>query len=204
MRLYFVRHGESVDSSEGLFQRDSSPLSEKGKLQALKIKEELKGHEFDVVLVSPIVRAKETAQIINVEQKIPLMYLEELKEEKRPSQVCGISRNDAKAQRIIQQIEKEYHNITFRFSDEDNFLELKNKAQKLKGKLEQLENKTYLIVGHGMVLKMFTGLLIHGNEMTSHQFKNLAYLLTLDNTGICAFTFENDRWTVNKWNANTI
>ena len=105
-----------------------------------------------------------------------------------------------KAREIINLIEKNYHDLNYRYSDEDNFVLLKSRVLKLKDIFEGLEDGNYLVVGHGMVLKMFTGILIFGSNVTSHQFKDLSSLLSLENTGICGFTYENKKWSLGTWN----
>ena len=200
MKLYFVRHGESIDASNGLYQRDTSPLSEKGIEQTKSISEELTGLHIDEVLASPVQRAKETALIINEKLELPLKFLDDLIEEKRPSIICGVSKYDKKAKDIISLIENNYHNNLYRHSDEDTFTLLKSRVQNLKKTLESLDDKNYLIVGHGMVLKICTGLLVYGEKLNSYDFVNLSSLLALDNTGICTFTYFSGKWTLDSWN----
>ena len=63
----FLRHGESVGNAESRWQGQSDyPLTGKGKAQALALAERWKseGAKFDLVISSPLTRAKETAEII--------------------------------------------------------------------------------------------------------------------------------------------
>lgn len=64
MELYVIRHGQSaanaIQAHAGWAQ---VPLTELGREQAAKTGELLKGMEFDRVIVSDLLRAKETAQI---------------------------------------------------------------------------------------------------------------------------------------------
>lgn len=64
MELYAIRHGQSaanaIQAHAGWAQ---VPLTELGREQAAKTGELLKGMEFDRVIVSDLLRAKETAQI---------------------------------------------------------------------------------------------------------------------------------------------
>ena len=63
--IYIVRHGQTDWNLEGRYQgRIDIELNEKGIEQAEKIKEELKGLNFDKVFSSPLKRAYKTAQII--------------------------------------------------------------------------------------------------------------------------------------------
>lgn len=63
----FLRHGESVGNAEARWQGQSDyVLTEKGRAQAHALAERWKseGVKFDLIITSPLVRAKETAEII--------------------------------------------------------------------------------------------------------------------------------------------
>jgi broad specificity phosphatase PhoE len=63
----FLRHGESIGNAESRWQGQSDyALTEKGRAQARALAERWKSEavRFDLVLASPLVRAKETAEII--------------------------------------------------------------------------------------------------------------------------------------------
>jgi broad specificity phosphatase PhoE len=63
----FLRHGESVGNAEERFQGQADyPLTEAGRAQARALAERWQkdGMKFDLAVTSPLVRAKETAQII--------------------------------------------------------------------------------------------------------------------------------------------
>lgn len=63
----FLRHGESIGNAESRWQGQSDyALTEKGRAQAqaLAARWKTEGVRFDLILASPLVRAKETAQIV--------------------------------------------------------------------------------------------------------------------------------------------
>jgi broad specificity phosphatase PhoE len=69
IRLTVVRHGETEFNALGLIGDNSLPekfmdhLSEKGKLQAIEVANQLGGRKFDVVILSPFVRTRETLEL---------------------------------------------------------------------------------------------------------------------------------------------
>lgn len=64
-KLYFVRHGESEANSKELFAgRWDVPLTETGKQQAALAAEQLKRLGIDCIVSSPLLRARQTAEII--------------------------------------------------------------------------------------------------------------------------------------------
>ena len=66
MKLYVVRHGQTDNNLNGIIQGISNtPLNDYGRKQASELKEKLNDISFDLILSSPLQRAKETAEIIN-------------------------------------------------------------------------------------------------------------------------------------------
>lgn len=64
MTLYFLRHGDAVESPH--FHDTQRPLSEEGKRQIHIVAQFLRAgrNEVEIILSSPLVRARETAEII--------------------------------------------------------------------------------------------------------------------------------------------
>lgn len=65
MKIYFVRHGETIWNKEKKIQgRSDIPLNEYGKELGMITADALKDIPFDIVYSSPLIRAKETAEIL--------------------------------------------------------------------------------------------------------------------------------------------
>ena len=67
MNLYIIRHAIAVDEATSDYEHDSErPLTDKGRKKMRQISKALRnlGVEFDLILSSPYVRAKETAEIL--------------------------------------------------------------------------------------------------------------------------------------------
>ena len=65
MKLGFVRHGQTQWNLEGRLQGSSNiPLNDTGRMQAREAVDVLSGSGWEVVVSSPLDRARETAQII--------------------------------------------------------------------------------------------------------------------------------------------
>jgi uncharacterized phosphatase len=63
--LYFIRHGESVMNKQGTFSgRVETPLTDRGKTQALDAGSTLKSIHIDCIVSSPMGRATATAELI--------------------------------------------------------------------------------------------------------------------------------------------
>lgn len=67
MNLYIIRHAIAVDEDSSLYDDDSlRPLTDKGRKKMRQISKGLRtlGCDFDLILSSPYLRAKETAEIL--------------------------------------------------------------------------------------------------------------------------------------------
>lgn len=79
--IYVVRHGETDwNKFHKVMGRVDIPLNETGKDQARITSEKLKDYKIDLIISSPLKRAKETANIINEIKNIEIKYDDRLKE----------------------------------------------------------------------------------------------------------------------------
>ena len=80
--LTLMRHGESEKNILGIFDDsiDKCPLTEKGEQQAKNAVESLKEKKIDVIYCSPVLRAKETAEIVAKELGLSVIVENCLKE----------------------------------------------------------------------------------------------------------------------------
>jgi len=80
--IYFVRHGETDwTEAKKLQGRTDIPLNETGIKQVETMRDELKGIDFAVIFTSPLVRARQTAEIIaEAHEDAPFVVVDELME----------------------------------------------------------------------------------------------------------------------------
>lgn len=82
MKLLFTRHGESQANIERIISnRDlAHPLTARGKAQALTLAEQLLTEGIVAIFASPILRARQTAQIISEQLGLPFSVHDALRE----------------------------------------------------------------------------------------------------------------------------
>ena len=82
MRLYFVRHGESEANTLRVISNRGSQygLTALGKQQAVMLAERLKDIPITALFTSPILRARETAEILSRSFHLPYQITEALRE----------------------------------------------------------------------------------------------------------------------------
>jgi len=81
MTLLYLRHGQTDWNARGLFQgRTDIPLNETGRAQALERASELLEHQppIEIIYASPMMRAKETAEIVQGVLGVPIYFDERL------------------------------------------------------------------------------------------------------------------------------
>lgn len=81
MKLFITRHGQTDWNLRGIIQgKTDIELNDNGRAQAQRIAAELKTTKLDAIIVSPLKRAVETAEIINQWHQLPIQYDERLAE----------------------------------------------------------------------------------------------------------------------------
>ena len=79
--IFFVRHGETDYNTQGRVQGQLDiPLNDNGINQAKQLSENLKEYKIDIIFCSPLLRARKTAEIINENHNVEIVYVDNLKE----------------------------------------------------------------------------------------------------------------------------
>jgi broad specificity phosphatase PhoE len=201
MKVYIVRHGESQDLANNLFQRSDSPLTEVGLRQAKTVAKRFKDLEVDEIWSSPMKRAYQTAEAIALVTKDNIVVEPFLSEKKMPSEVEGKKKDDPHAREISKQIMENYHNPQFRHSDENTFEDIKYRAQQLKNMIIQKSPLNIVLVTHEIIAKALLSTIVMGDVLDSHIFRNFDMIFDLNKTGMCVLENTIDhRWRVITWN----
>jgi broad specificity phosphatase PhoE len=198
--FYMVRHGESILNSQHIRQGSEGSLSDKGKEQAAATGERLSRTHFDVMLVSPYTRTRETAEIISqyVKVKKPMEIVDLLVERRNPKEIINQSAEDPHIATIIDIIDKSYHTDDFRYSDEENFTDLKDRARNLLVYLRNRPESKFLIVTHSIFLKMVAAYIIHRDKLDAHRYNLLSFVNTSNNASITVCEY-NSGWLGDGW-----
>ena len=151
--LYIMRHGKTDWNMRHKLQgRTDIPLNDEGKMMARNAKEEYKDIHFDICYASPLLRAKETAEIVLKDRNIPIITDERLVE-----MSFGEYEGIENSQRIpncpinimFTNPEKYVTSIGGAETFEELFARTGSFLKDIKPLLD--EGKDILIVGHGMM-----------------------------------------------------
>lgn len=157
IELVVIRHGQSVADIEDRHEgRADFPLTDLGKEQAEKLAMWLKErYSFDMIIASPLKRAKETAEIISRKMNHSVIFNDNLMEWNN-GVLAGLLREEARlkypepegGRKYFQSVEKGESLIDFR-SRAEYFL------ASLLHSIKDTEDKTTIcIVAHGGIITM--------------------------------------------------
>src|SRR3989344_6031004 len=184
--IYFVRHGESELNKRGIRQGPEGPLSEKGRAQALTTAlkfPKVKGKP-QIIISSPYERAVETAQIIARELNLPIEKSGLLSERRNPSQIIGRSIDEREVKLVIDQIDGSFHDDDWRYSDEENFADLKKRSKKLLRFIAGRPEERIIMVTHKIFLKTVIAYMLYGKKLSASLENTLSYFNPIDNAGL--------------------
>lgn len=198
--LYIVRHGESESNAERIFQDGDSHLSEKGQEQAKFLAQRVaKLPNIDLIVCSPYVRTRETLDEILKVKEHKVVFTELAQEIERPSELIGKAIDSEEALIITDQIDANKADPNWHYSDEENFTDFKNRAIKLIQYLESFEEKTILLIAHGLLLKMMEGVMLYGENLTAEEHTSINSHFKTKNTGITKYSRSKDSWHLETW-----
>lgn len=195
MKLYFVRHGETLWNTMGIFQGiKNSPLTEFGKEQTRKLKESLKDIKFTHFYSSPLGRALETINILTEDR--PQAKIEIIPEfrEINMGEVEGIPRKDFEAMYPV-----EFHNLwnngkaygPSNFDGETLESVYKRAGEGLKKITENhSENDVLLIVSHGITLESIFA------NITGTSIETFAERNVPKNTSVTVAEYKNGKFEI--------
>lgn len=198
-KIYFIRHGETILNAKKIRQGENGGLSEKGKSQAYSAGERLSAYNISKIFCSPFQRAIETSIEVTKNVNAPIEYTPLLGERRNPSKIIGKSYDDHITKEAIAFMDKSFHLEDARWEDEENFLDLKNRALKLRDFLQKNIASSNLCITHGIFLKMFLCVLIHGEELSVETYIKMSLFNPADNAGITVVEYHPLNFFSNPW-----
>jgi len=200
MKIYFVRHGQSILNAQNIYQAKHIKLSSLGIEQTKLLANRLKNVEIDKIIASPYERTKQTAEIIAEKLDKPVVFSEVFKELKRPTEIEGKHVDDPYAKEVKAQIFQNLHNSDYHYSDEETYYDFRSRAIKALEYLEHLNRKNVLVVTHGVIIRMLVAIMFLGKEIKADDFKSFRSVLKTNNTGVTICDYIDSKWRLISWN----
>ncbi len=147
MKIYLVRHGQCDSNVKQIYNYVNEDLNEKGIEQAKELSKQISNIDYDIVISSPLIRAKHTAEIINVKNK-QIIYDERLREREHGS---------LEGQSVEVTDREDYWNYFTdkKYGTEESIPHLFSRVKDFLDELKTKEYNSVLIVAHSGVSKAF-------------------------------------------------
>ena len=147
MKIYLVRHGQCESNVIGRYNFTDEDINETGIKQAEDLRERIKDIDYDIVISSPLLRARHTAKIINAKEKE--IIIDERLEERKHGSLAG---------RTFENIDREeywYYYSDIKYGTEERIPDLCKRVKEFLDELKTKDYKSVLIVAHSGVSKAF-------------------------------------------------
>ena len=161
MKIYVVRHCSTRYSEEKIYCGNTdAPLSKAGRIEAQRLAEAAKGYCIDLVLSSPLMRARDTAEAIVGDRNIPVLYDARLKERNFGDfEGTGVERTEGKECR---------YSFAVKYPNGESNLQVAARIYAFLDEIkEKYAGKNVVIVSHGSVCRLIRS---YFRDMTDEEF----------------------------------
>ncbi len=192
INLYLIRHGRQNST---LCNVDVE-LSDIGRTQAELLRDRLMNYPIDAVYSSQLIRAKQTAEIINQAKKLPIVIREELQE-------ISFGLLTGMTEQYINEHYREFKDEQYKLLEDipypggENGTSVYERAMPVIQEILQSGKQNIAIVTHGGVIRVLLAALFGKN-----QAKRFLFGVSLENTGITQLIYNPkvDRFYLERFN----
>jgi len=202
--VYLVRHGQSDDNGQPVFQTYDSPLSPQGRAQAATLAERAQHLKFDALIASPQPRAQQTAAAIAAATGQQLETSELFIERRKPASIEGKSWDDPTARRTWQKWERSVITSGLNVETGENFDDMVQRADAALGFLQSHDKDSLLVVSHGHFIRTLIARILLGDSLNGELLKRFYELTSLENTGITVLRFKDAYEEAFRWRLWTL
>ena len=193
MQLIFIRHGKSLDDTNGLSQRDDSPLSELGAAQAKQRARDFANLTISACYVSTYQRAHETAHILFPSADI--ITCDDIYEIKRPKILTGGKHADAVRFWEVDH-KKDKYNPDWSYDGSESFNDVTNRARQFIADMTARHGDSkhpVVIVSHGGFMRHCIGVVCKGDSYQPADFFELLLPMKVGNLDAVELTIEKGK-----------
>lgn len=199
--VYIIRHGESEGNAGPVHGSLNVPLTERGIAQAKAVALRIPSLKPDVLLSSTMVRAQQTSEYILEKVTVPVEYSDLFVERRRPSELIGAPKDDPEGLLIEKAIEDNYRTPGWRYSDEENFEDLRVRGKRALELLANHPAQTIVLVSHGLFTRILVGLVLFGDKFSAEEADACIKHMATTNAGITTLIQKpNGPWRMLTWN----
>lgn len=208
-KVYFIRHGEGAGNLDSSLDEDTSPLTPRGSAQAHRAGLRCATIAFDEIVSSTMQRAQQTAQAIEDHTGKPLRLSDLFRERRRPCEEVGVSRDHPSACKARETISENFSVPGFRYSNEENFNDLKERTRQALAYLEECSGNT-VVVSHDIFIRVLAAYATFGESLTAQECASFMDKFRMEHTGFSIMRRSalgedpsQNPWHLEKWNDRT-
>lgn len=198
--VYFLRHGQTELNRGWAHQYPETMLSEKGKEQARRAALALADTTFDVIVTSPLLRARHTADIIAAETGKPLEEVSLFEELRRPRKLFGKHWLSWTSLSIMTQLYVYAGRDNWHHSDEENLEEFHARSRRVLEYLAARPEEKILVVTHRGLMAALKERILHDGLDTKAEYRRA--LVKNFTIGNCCYL--TTVWTPSGENGDTL
>jgi broad specificity phosphatase PhoE len=183
MKIYFIRHGQTVENLHGILQgHRPGTLTQLGHAQAERVAERLREIPFDAIYASDLGRVVETARYVAAHQAAPVLYDPQLRER-------GVGLYEGLPRHVLWEAEANSGQpaVDFRPEGGESFRDLQERIDQFLSRLQQeAAGKTVLLVSHGGWNRQLLGQMMGcsiGESLQIRQFNTCVNMLDYPEEG---------------------
>ncbi len=191
-KIYFLRHGETVDDERQCVSSPSSALSKLGKEQIKQAARKLSSENISEIFHSKYLRAKQSAQIVADYLGVKSKELDFIHEKVIPKKFYGTSRSDEDQLKEYKKYKEAW--LKARVESPESFEEFLKRLDKTLEYLLALEDgKTYLFVSHDLFIRSLFFRVVLKDSFDTEVFKKLYNTTRSDFASLSLFTLEDSK-----------
>ncbi|ARD47864.1 histidine phosphatase family protein [Sporosarcina sp. P33] len=169
----FIRHGVTAWNKEGRAQGSSNiPLDEEGVETARKLAERLAEEKWDIIFTSPMIRARQTADLLAEQSGVPVVEDDRLRERSG-----GLIEGTTEQERL-QKWGPKWRELDLKFETAESVIA--RGLEFVNEKISENPDQRLLIVSHGSFIKRIIAALMEDSQ----------YAVTIDNTSLTVIDAE--------------
>jgi len=153
MKIYLIRHGQTTGDIEERYGGDyDDHLTETGKRQAENLARELADFNIEKIFCSPLIRARETAEIIKQKIRCKIEIVEDLRERNRFGIFTGMKILEAKEKSPnLAEVLKDYRT---NIEGGESYTNFEERVEKSFSEILKSKHKTIAVVTHAGPIKV--------------------------------------------------
>lgn len=194
--IYLARHGLTEGNIISAGQGFDDPLSEVGHQQAKRLAARAAHVPFDILLASDMVRAQQTAKYVAESTGHTIVSEPLLREVWCPSELIGVPRAREDYQAYLAADRAHFADESWRYSDAENFYDIKNRAVHTLEKFATYESATLFAVTHGQFIRVLVATVLMNGTLTPDVWAEASRTIRTHNTGITILRRECEQ---NQW-----